>query len=560
MRGINVSYQHYLPLLRHIWPSLVLTLSCILLYHSQLQGSWHFDDPHHLNFLQGFENFDYVYSPEAARLQSGVHFTPFNILSYDLALKLFGQLDPYNFYLFHLSLISIAGLTLYYYLRMHFTEFNAVTGALIFLGGFPIAGMSSQLMVGHYIFGAIFLFAQLITYEKSCSSRRYIYLSACFYFLACLSKEIFVPAILFIVIDHRISLRQRVINFLPYLFAFIIFMTLRTAVIGELIGGYQNDQSAKLVTKIGLVIGGLTSYFLYDQYSLVMSLGLVSLIVFSILKSWQLFGWRHIVLVSLIIFAAIITPLIAVANQVGTHAPGEIRLMFFAWIILCFVTSFAIYQLETIWGRRVSIAAAISILILVVANTLNFMKYSPLTEINQRFDVAAKFVMGEQSCHLVDQDGWSSWSADLRHALRKHSSEYLFAPLAVINVQAKPGDAICRIDHGQIRVVGNQVQAVPCKANSEFGVSINSEKNHIQFAFEPSGLLSYIVEVEHNNSRYFLQIPQVFDGAFPDKTRFERFRVWGINRNNEPTCSEWLSYLPRKQSSYKWKSSAAIAN
>lgn len=560
MRGMTVKLQHYLPLLQQVWPGVVLALSCLFLYHSQLQGSWRFDDPHHLSFLQRFEHLDYFYKLDAARLQSGVHFTPFNILSYDLALKLFGQLNPYYFYLFHLSLISIAGLILFYYLRMRFADAIATTGALIFLGGFPIAGMSGQLMVGHYIFGAIFFFAQLVTYEKSRSSQRYLYLSACFYFLACLSKEIFVPAILFVLIDHRVSLRQRCIKILPYLLAFLIFLILRTVVIGELIGGYQSGIGTSLTQKIGMVMSGLTSYFLLDQYSAAMSLGFVCLIVFGLVRSWQLFGLRHTILISLSIFAAVLTPLIAVASQVGPQAPGEIRLIFFAWIVLCIITSHTLHQIGTVFGSRVSNLAAIAILSLVVVNTHHFMATNPLTEINQRFDVTAKFLAGKQTCHLIDQDGWSSWGADLRLALHRPQPLYLFAPSAVINAEAKPGDAICHIDHGQIKVVGDQLHTVPCKVNSEFGVSINSEKNHIHFAFEPGGLRNYIVEVEHSNSRYFLQLPQIFSGAFPDKTRFERFRVWGIDHNNTPTCSGWLSYLPRIQSSYTWKSSANTVN
>lgn len=165
----------------------------MLLFSQQLGAGWRFDDPHHLAFLSGYRQFEYFYDPAVARLQSGAHFTPFNIWTYDIASRIFPVGQPAGFYALHLALIGLAGGLLCRFLEPRQGLGAAWVAAVVFLAGFPVAAISGQLMVGHYLTGLCFALLCLITFRPQ--DARVSWLSVAFYFLACLSKEVYVPLI-----------------------------------------------------------------------------------------------------------------------------------------------------------------------------------------------------------------------------------------------------------------------------------------------------------------------------------------------------------------------------
>lgn len=173
----------------------------LVLHSATLQGHWRWDDGPNLLRATQYGLFETFTHPEVLRHASGNQLAPFNLAIYITNLTLFGT-EPFWFYLQHLVMLSTAGIVFMLLLRLWLHPLAALTGTLLMLAGLPVSQMAQQLMVGHYILGLIFVCAMFLSYAKSLAAEKpwtawtYSLLTAMFYALACLSKEIYVPAII----------------------------------------------------------------------------------------------------------------------------------------------------------------------------------------------------------------------------------------------------------------------------------------------------------------------------------------------------------------------------
>lgn len=95
-------------------------------------------------------------------------------------------------------------------------------------------------MVGHYILG--FVFAGLFVYSYSMNQlqRKAFVWAMAFYFLACLSKEVFVPLIALPLLDPRDSIPIRLRRLLLLVMVFLGYWIVRAVMIQQAVGGYND--------------------------------------------------------------------------------------------------------------------------------------------------------------------------------------------------------------------------------------------------------------------------------------------------------------------------------
>ncbi|MFA7278989.1 MAG: hypothetical protein WC100_02735 [Sterolibacterium sp.] len=521
-----------------------------LLYGFQLSGGWRFDDGHHLAYLETYGRaLNYFYSPEVARLQSGAHFTPFNIFTYDLAHQFFSLTNPAGFYGFHLAALGISVGLLFLALRAYTSRIAAAVGATFFLLGFPTAGISGQLMVGHYVLGFSFAALFIYFYIRSPAFKPAFVLSAVFYFLACACKEIFIPLIAIPLVDPRSSLRVKVQHTVLLGLAFLIFWAVRTAMIQQAVGGYNVNVETSLLESIRLVVQGLIDYFAASLSGIVLGGFCIVTVCISVIAVWRRFGTLAAGMVMCGAIAIVIVPLLAVPYQVTPQTPVEIRLLSMFWWVLAFAAASSVAYVSTLTSNGVAVFASCALLTVSAWNTVTYVHHGELSSIEREFDAFSAYVVQKRSCHLVDAMGWSSAIDALYSAVWPNTSHRIVAPLAIIELTGMPGDSVCAFEHGSIVETGKIEQKRSCDMTEPLGVILSYDGAHITFSFSSSAPGTYYLEVP---DRYFLSLPSKLTGAFPDPNRFSIFRVLKILNNGDVTCSPLLHFVPNKAETFEW--------
>ena len=534
-----------------ITPSLLWISATFILYGFQLTGGWRFDDFHHLLFLTQHQSFEYTYLPEAIRLQSGAHYTPFNILTYDLAHRLFPLNYPSGFYALHLMLLGLACAALYSALSRSLPVWASILGASAFLIGFPTSGISAQLMTGHYVIGFIFSGLFLYHYERSTRQRTPLTLSILFYFLACASKEIFAPLIAIIAIDPRRSLNQRIRLTLLYFFALAAYIILRSLMIGQTIGGYNDGFGNAIPHAIQTIISGIIAHYTSTNSGIL--LGLISLIVVSHAATSSIYnhGLRATLLIAAGLFAVIVVPLIPVANQVSPNSPTEIRLMTLYWWLFAIISAISTSIAARQWGKTSATIYGLIIIASIAWNTKNHIDHGQLSAINKKFDAYSEYALDQKNCHLIDDMGWSSALADLQTAIYPDRKRSIVAPIEIIQTLGKPGDAICKLENGEITQTGFIDKAKPCDTNARLGAKLHFNGSHITFNFESDETDPwYYIEVP---DQYMLKLHDGLKGPWPNHDRLQTFRVLKITSSGNVTCSPMLHFKPDASPELTWR-------
>jgi hypothetical protein len=228
---------------------LALAGTAWLLYHPILRLWWMHDDFYHLRHLITGRPWWYFFDVAEYRQLSKV-FTPLLFLELDLDRRWCG-LRPACFYLDQLIVLCLCPAVLYGVLRLWLPRLWAAVGAGIFLLG-PVTGsLAPLLMVRHYL--AAILLAALAVGAWAGALRRtgtgawtLAWLSAALYFAASLAKEIAVPLPLLLLFTPgsagvppaSFSKEGRLRLLLPHALAFVLYLLLRTAALGALLGGY----------------------------------------------------------------------------------------------------------------------------------------------------------------------------------------------------------------------------------------------------------------------------------------------------------------------------------
>src|SRR5581483_9365383 len=125
---------------------------------------------------------------------SATTFTPLLLLSYKFDLRLHG-FDTRLFYAHQVAAILLAAVLLFFLIRRYIDLWYAAAGAGVFLTTWAAVYAARTLMIRHYVEGLVFALAALLAWRRSKP------LSAFFYLLAMLSKEVYAPIPLFFICD-----------------------------------------------------------------------------------------------------------------------------------------------------------------------------------------------------------------------------------------------------------------------------------------------------------------------------------------------------------------------
>jgi len=307
------------------------------LYHPVLRLWWMYDDVHHLHHLitgrPGWYLFD---GAELRRTTEGV-LTPLLFLSLDVDRRLFG-LAPYFFYLHQLLVFLLCPAALYGVLRLWLPRLWAAVGAGVFLIGPVIAVLPQLLYVRHYV--EAILLASLAVAAWVGALRRtgtaawaLAGLSAALYFAASMAKEIAVPlAVLLPLLPEpaggpRTDLAARLRLVLPHAAMLALYLALRYAVLGTLLGGYGFAVTPAGWPALALALPGkVLAEFAGGRLSPAAVLFLAALAV-GILSLFLLRGRRAVLLTGIALCLAL-TPVLPVSTQM------EPRFAVPAWIVL----------------------------------------------------------------------------------------------------------------------------------------------------------------------------------------------------------------------------------
>lgn len=517
----------------------ILALTPLIAYSMQLKGGWRFDDAHHLLFLSKFNYFEYFYDFEAARLQSGSHYTPFNILTYDIANRLFSKESRQLWYLLHLAYLGCASILLFSLLSKVFDAFSGFFAALIFSLGFPIAAMSGQLMVGHYVLGLCFALAAMSTCRPSDTSASPI--SVLLYFLACLSKEIYFPFVIFIALRfEKISVKK----IFPYIAVGLIFIALRAIVIGQLIGGY-NKKSDLTESFLNLFFGFLT---IFSQSTAHIFLAILIFIgaFFSIFEYYKKHDFIKTSLVATLVFASIFGPLTAVHQQVSPNSPGDSRLLLMAWLTAIYFIASLLHKLRKKsgnFGLAGFLMLALMTSIASYKTGQDILNKGILSTINKQFDLFSEYITDQHQCHLIDNhNGWSSWAYDLQLAiLPLQVGHRVVAPDRIIDFMVRADSPVCKINDNKIELF-RYTNQVECDQKKSLAVRMNFDGSNIAMNFGPEKSGTYYIDVAQ---KYVLAVPADFYGPFPSTDRFEKIKIYRIFDDESIGCTKEINFNPK---------------
>lgn len=211
---------------------------CLGLHHSALSGGWRYDDGAHLYFSLRYAPWQYFFVPDVMREQSWAHFAPWNAFFYEIGLPYFG-LNPFGHYAHLLGVLWATSVATFYLLRLWISPFSALMGAILFLA-MPATGTVAQLlMTGHYAYGLLFSVLVFYFFVRGVRENRirYSFLAAIFYFLACWSKELYVPIITILFFLPESDFRERFRHLRPALVVACIYGIYRLVVLHG-VGGY----------------------------------------------------------------------------------------------------------------------------------------------------------------------------------------------------------------------------------------------------------------------------------------------------------------------------------
>lgn len=512
----------------------------LVTYAAQFKGGWRFDDAHHLKFLSEHRFLQYFYDFTAARLQSGAHFTPFNILTYDIPSRFFPLTSPRYFYIFHVTLIGLSAGALFFLLRAVSATIPALIGTAFFLFGMPIAGMAGQLMVGHYITGFIFTSLCLLSYEHDRPQRLVGIPTLLLYFLACLSKEIFVPIIIYIAVDPREAYLRRAQRLVCFAIVLAIFWGLRGLVIGAAIGGYNDGFQTSPWVNFLQLLRGLFAYGTLYTSSIVLSILTMVAAAIVLVRNTPRFGVLAMGGAALGAALAAIVPIMPVSMEVTPASYVEIRLLSAPFYICAFVMALATAELRQMAGKAV---ASVWVALLVVAigwNSHDYRKYSPVWSFAKEFDQVSRYVTTGNPCNLIDKYGWSSWAYDLRNAVGRPQPQRMAAE-EILKVEASPGEAICTFDRHAVQNTGTVGAQQACDLAKAPPYHFHYDGTHLFMDFGGDREDVYYIEVM---GKYVLKVSSRFLSPFPDPHRFASFRILKIYPDHSVGCTPVDSYDP----------------
>jgi hypothetical protein len=329
----------------------VLTIGAILLYRKIDRLWWTYDDAYLLQIAVAHpatDHFGVMWQSMPNRL-----FTPLLTATYDAELSVF-RLDAKSFYRVSLALLGLLSVVIFATARLWLQIAEAASAAVLLIAGAPMCALATQLMVVHYIESMIFGAASIALFVIALRRRSVALssLSATFYMLAMLAKEIAVPLVAVLLLLPEATLRQRARFAAPHIMTLGFYFLWRRVALGEWIGGYGWTIRASDVPQLTVSfpiallrhIGGTTA----------IGVALLVLIGFGILL--RIRSTRDAFVVGTLLILSI-APILPMAKKL------EARFVVVLW--LCFVV-IAVAGFATISNARIRNALLIAVPIIAI--------------------------------------------------------------------------------------------------------------------------------------------------------------------------------------------------
>lgn len=293
-----------------------------LLYGNMLTAWWGWDDPSFLKLAHQYAPWEYFFIPDVWIKCQPANLNPWNILSFDLDLTLFG-LNPSAFYAHHLFSLWLVAMGTYLFLRLWLNQLWSAMGAVLFICSAPVATVVHQLMNRHYLEGLLFSIVMLYLYISAVRYERPLlaWVGGLFYFFAVSAKEVFVPLPLVLLLIPERDLRHRLISALPFLLVLGCYALWRRYMLGRWVGGYS--PSIDWTTVYHMILKIPSFIFGDGAFAVVILLMVIVLIFYA--------GWRNpsvwaLILVAILLLLGPILPVI--------HISDPQRLLFlFVWAL-----------------------------------------------------------------------------------------------------------------------------------------------------------------------------------------------------------------------------------
>jgi len=214
-----------------------------------------YDDPFLLNLLKNPSVHGVLYEQAVHHQIGRPLFGPLLFLSLKLDLQFFG-LKSEAFYVHQLVAFALLPTLLYLLLRLWNPVIPSLCAAGVCMAAGPMCDVVPQIMLRHYIEGAVFAIAAVILFVFAIrrGSWPLAILSAFLYLCASSAKEVYVPLpVLFAVIPEG-AIRQRARLALPHVVAAVVYTIWRLLVVGFGLGPFgfvfPPGRSAELIVTL----------------------------------------------------------------------------------------------------------------------------------------------------------------------------------------------------------------------------------------------------------------------------------------------------------------------
>jgi len=203
---------------RTLWAIMGLAGLTLGLHHSALTGWWRWDDPDILKYVLEHSPWQYFLVPSAWQEYSTQYVTPWQTLSFDIDLALFG-LNPQAFYAHHLIALWVAACLTYLLLRLWADPLWSGLGAGLFLCSAPVVEVAQQLSARHYLEGLVFAVLGLNFFLRPLRRDRpnASWWGGLCYAVAVSAKEVYVPLGVLLPFVPERTLRERWRVAMPFL-------------------------------------------------------------------------------------------------------------------------------------------------------------------------------------------------------------------------------------------------------------------------------------------------------------------------------------------------------
>ena len=449
--------------------SLALFCVSIILNLSALEGFWRWDDPAFLTHISSYSPWQDLINPDVWQDISPSNFTPWLTFSYTIDLTLFG-LNPLLFYLHQIVVISATAVILNALLALWLPPLYAIFSTLLFMIGSPVLLVAQQLMTRHYVEGLFFCLVSLfffIAHLRHSSTALQI-ISAFFYFLATLAKEVFFPLFLILFFIPERNLSQCIRSTTPHVLIALLYIFWRAAMLGSLTGGYtaNSDFLSQIdVAEILLSFSNFPNLFFGEYWVLIVAVYLcLTLIFVSCRPSSCLF--------LVIVIVSVLAPLIPLVRFPGINIAD--RYLLLPWLV--FSISIGFFAHRSIVRFKLSKTllfphpVALASLAIACATALTSLETRRIVlATSKQFDVVGRFLWSED-----DSAGYfpstlissSFWYVTELQKLRRFVEPTQTAPVVIVDpifLETEYTDSL--------GVIVEYSEACQCMRPSDVGVS-----------------------------------------------------------------------------------------